>query len=111
MLGEYFPSELLCPVTYNWVLLDESIKNLINQDKDSARLCDLNVIDDMDYQDIDLDKYVVEKTRISINGKVLGLSNINQNYFDYFKEMFKYLGRNIGKKLMSSFVFGQSRTD
>jgi len=49
ILGEYFPSELLCPVTYNWVLLDESIKQLINEDKESARLCALKVIEDMDY--------------------------------------------------------------
>ena len=60
----------------------------------------------MDFSEIDLEKYVVEKIKLSINSKILSLCNINQNYADYFKSMFIYLITILGKKLLDKFVFG-----
>lgn len=38
--GDYRPSELLCPITYRWVPLDEELKKRISKIKeDSMKNC------------------------------------------------------------------------
>ncbi len=69
-LGYYYPSELLCPYTFQWVAIDEHTKALIDQDKESARLdFQSPVEEDMDLSAVELEKYVVDKTKLFINGK------------------------------------------
>ena len=50
-LAFYTPSELLCPITYKWVIFDKEIKDLIDKDDKSSRLHkELDMDEDMDFR-------------------------------------------------------------
>ncbi len=57
--ADYQPSELLCPITYTWVTIDDDIKKTLEM-KNSIRLAYANVqiTDDMDFSKDNVEQLV-----------------------------------------------------
>jgi len=106
--GEYEPAELLCPHTYNWVIMDEEIRKKI--DKRETRLSGKNaqVPADLDFSATNLEKFVKDKIKLDINGPVK-IIQLNKQYQDYYIKAFKDLATGLGRRLTTEFVFGYNK--
>ena len=104
--GEYEPSELLCPITYTWVKVDDKLRKHIDENKD-VRLNskDISVINDMDISKDDIEKFIKDKVKLYINGFIKITQIKNQKYQQYFMKALSDITRSMGKKLSSTIVF------
>jgi arginyl-tRNA---protein transferase len=105
--GDYEPAQLLCPITYTWVPLNDDTRK--NCDKKEYRLSSKQtlVIEDMDFSQNNLEKFVKDKVKLSINGADIKLVQFNKRSYEYFLGAFKDVVQGLGKKLVSSLVFAQ----
>jgi len=101
----YQPSELLCPITYNWVQFDEVIKKKISHNE--IRLWENGVknLKDMEFQGIDLEKFVKENVRINVRGATK-LPDLGEITPKYYMKVFKDIATALGKDLIKPFEFG-----
>lgn len=102
---DFEPAELLCPMTFQWVMLDEEVEKRIEENK--KRLCseEREVMEDMDFSREDTEKYVKDHVQISVRGATR-LQELGEISPKYYVKVFKELVMGLGKKLTDIFEFG-----
>ena len=102
---DFEPAELLCPVTFQWVMLDEGVEKRIEKNKKRLSAEEKEVMEDMDFSQEDMEKYVKENVQIKVRGatKLQELGEISPKYY---VKVFKELVMGLGKKLTKIFEFG-----
>lgn len=110
--GDYEPSELLCPITYNWVTLDENVRNLILTNQTSSQIApkESKIIDEMKFKDDDeILKIIDKKIKLSVNNRNLAIKDLRDPYDKVFRNIFKVLMKLWGKKVVDYLYFGESK--
>ena len=79
--GEFEPTEILCPVKYQFVPLNER-KLLDSAEIELATYLQKNP--DMDFDNIDLEELVKNEVKLIINEKQFKIKQINPTYQKYF---------------------------
>ncbi len=102
--ADYEPAELLCPCTYNWVILTEELKKKIDSKEKRLSGKQAVLLVELDFSSINLEKFVKEKIKLNINGPIK-LIQLNKKFQEYFMTVFKDIAIALGKDLASSFVF------
>lgn len=107
--GDYGPSELLCPVTYRWVALDENLKILIDKYEKSSQLSpnDNVIIDEMNFKnEEEILKLIDKKIKITLNNRNYAIKDLRSPFNTTFQKIFKVLVRIWGKKVVDYLYFG-----
>ncbi|KAL4433360.1 hypothetical protein ABPG74_017464 [Tetrahymena malaccensis] len=104
--ASYKPFQLLCPITYRWVVFDKVTQDSIHEGE-SPILSKEKIIDDMDFSGADIEKYVQQKVKLYISGRYIKINQIKQSFMTYFQYLLSKLVTLLGKQLSESLVFGQ----
>lgn len=107
--GDYEPSELLCPNTYQWITLDENIRKIIENDEISAQISPKNamIIDEMNLSQEEINKIIEKKIKLTIGNRNYSIKELRAPYDSMFHEIFSVLIRLWGKKVVDYLYFGQ----
>ena len=107
--GDYGPSELLCPITYKWVTLDENVRTLIEKNETSSQISpkEWEIIDEMKFKDEEeILKLIDKKIRIALNERNVAIKDLKSPYDKTFQNLFKILMKIWGKKVIDYLYFG-----
>lgn len=104
--GEYEPSELLCPITYEWVILDENIHNLIDKNDVSSRISqkETQIRKDMNLSNEEIKK-ILAKVKIKEGNNSYFIRELSAGYVKYFNDAFTTLIKNGGEIIVERMIF------
>lgn len=96
--GEYHPTQIICPLTYNWVYLDQVQDRL-----DSLLLSEDVMLDDMN-TDCDL-KPLVMNANFEMQGHPLKLKSISNRFQGQITALLMNFMGQVGKEAFQRFVY------
>ncbi|KAI3660873.1 hypothetical protein MP638_006630 [Amoeboaphelidium occidentale] len=104
--GQFVPSEVLCPVTYNWTNLDDPVKEIMSREKFGQFYNGSNdasqAVAEVSDEELKKLKFVFDKQLIT--GEVLFKSGLDKMIPDYFREL-KSLIKRSGLAVASKMIF------
>jgi arginine-tRNA-protein transferase len=104
--GQFVPSEVLCPVTYNWTNLDDRVKEIMSGEKFGQFYNDSNnasqAVVEVSDEELKKLKFVFDKQLIT--GEVLFKSGLDKMIPDYFRELKSFIKRS-GLAVASKMIF------
>ena len=78
--ADYLPAEVLCPITYRYVPLDELVMLQVNEDLPDLRLChDQETIEDMNISNEELDD-ILFSLKVYQQDHPYGIFELNEQF-------------------------------
>jgi len=102
---DFEPAELMCPETFQWIVLDEDVEKKIDNNEKRLAGEKVEVLEDMDFRGQDVDKYVKDNVRINVRGATR-LQDLGEISPKYYIKVFKEIVMSLGKNLTEIFEFG-----